>query len=158
MGSREIIVAAFEEAINCDGCVEKHEITLKSISRGYLEDWKKVLEDRFSITSKINNNHELTITHKENFEKISDIFSFVIEKSKKIKKMSTGKKSLHPNTALKHYKTLIEEFGPITIKELANITNTTTSNVKKITKVLYDVGLVNREKIDLRGTYIYSVI
>ena len=148
------IKAAFEEAINCDGHIERYQIKLKSISKGYLEDWKKTLDEKFGIKSTIRK-HDLVITHKENFEKIVNNFAFLSEKNDKLRKMASGKKVLHPRTALTFYKSLIEKHGPIRVSELSQIAGKTKSCIKKITKELYDKGLVRREKIDGHGTFEY---
>ena len=153
-GNRSLIGATFEEAINCDGHIEKYQIKLKSISKEYLEDWKKTLNEKFGIKSTIRK-YDLVITHKENFKKMANNFVFLPEKNEKLKNMASGKIVLHPRTALQHYRSLIEQSGPLKVTELAHMTGKTTSCIKKIMKELFEKDRVDRERIDSRGTYLY---
>jgi len=158
---KSVIKKGFEVTFNCEGNVSKHALSIKSIGREYLEDWKKVLKEIFDIDSSIiQRGIKLNITHKENFRKLLNEFNFLPEERKKIEKMAEGRTILHPNTSDNFYLGKIKEQGKITSRKLAQITGRTQACTKRVLSDLFKRGLLKREEVWRQGDikrYCYSL-
>ena len=149
----EIIKKGFEITFNCEGSVSKNSLFLRSISKRYLEDWKELLEKRFSIDSAVSNN-SLNISSKSNFIKFYNKFNLLPDKNFKIKNLTKRKTILRPNTADNFYIQKIKEFKNITSKELAGKVGKTQACTKRALTDLYKRDLIDRKKIWEQGSVV----
>jgi len=152
---KSVLKKAFEVTFNCEGNIDKYQIRIKSISNKFLNDWRNILKEQFSIDSTINAN-DLRITHKENFLKLYNNFEFLNEERIKIEKMTKGTLMLHPNTARSVYLTKFNELKESTIQDFSNYIRKSKGHAKKVLSKLYKEGFIDKRIILEKGIKRYQ--